>query len=401
MSKDWPNVPLGEVLVRSDDSVDLLPTEQYKEVTIRLWGKGVVLRGIVAGSEIAAARRILVRAGQFIFSRIDARNGALGLVPDDLNGAVVSSDFPAYNLVEARLNRGFMNWLSRTAQFVDLCRAASEGTTNRVRLQEDRFLAMSISLPPLSEQRRIVAKIEQLASKIEEARGLRGKAKAEATHLVTRVGGDLFREGEFPTLTIESLLREKSRNGLSLKPSDTPPGVPILRISAGTSRPDGLVDEQDYRYIEVTDAQQQEYALEAGDLLACRFNGNLHYVGRFSLFGGRSGEVRLHPDKLIRFRVETSRVLPEYVRSVMNSPYGRKRIEAFCQTTAGNIGISASNLNTIPIPLPPLPEQRRIVAYLDDIQTKVDQLKSLQAQTAAELDALLPSILDRAFRGEF
>ena len=47
-----------------------------------------------------------------------------------------------------------------------------------------------------------------------------------------------------------------------------------------------------------------------------------------------------------------------------------------------------------------LPEQRRIVAYLDDLQAKVDQLKALQAQTAAELDALLPSILDRAFRGK-
>ena len=52
------------------------------------------------------------------------------------------------------------------------------------------------------------------------------------------------------------------------------------------------------------------------------------------------------------------------------------------------------------LPVPPLPEQRRIVAYLDDLQAKVDQLKTLQAQTAAELDALLPSILDRAFRGE-
>ena len=48
----------------------------------------------------------------------------------------------------------------------------------------------------------------------------------------------------------------------------------------------------------------------------------------------------------------------------------------------------------------PLPEQRRIVAYLDDLQAKVDCLKALQAQTHAELDALLPSILDKAFNGE-
>jgi type I restriction enzyme S subunit len=52
------------------------------------------------------------------------------------------------------------------------------------------------------------------------------------------------------------------------------------------------------------------------------------------------------------------------------------------------------------VPVPPLSEQRRIVAYLDDLQAKVDSLKALQAQTAAELDALLPSVLDRAFKGE-
>lgn len=45
-------------------------------------------------------------------------------------------------------------------------------------------------------------------------------------------------------------------------------------------------------------------------------------------------------------------------------------------------------------------EQRRIVAYLDDLQAKVDSMKRLQAETAAELDAMLPSILDRAFKGE-
>jgi type I restriction enzyme, S subunit len=56
-------------------------------------------------------------------------------------------------------------------------------------------------------------------------------------------------------------------------------------------------------------------------------------------------------------------------------------------------------LESIPIPLPSLEEQRRIVAYLDGLQGKVDALKVLQAQTQAELDALLPSILDKAFKG--
>ena len=92
--------------------------------------------------------------------------------------------------------------------------------------------------------------------------------------------------------------------------------------------------------------------------------------------------------------------MPEYVRYAMNSPRIRESIESHCQTTAGNIGISAKKLSTVPLPVPSLAEQRRTVAYLDGLQAKVDRLKALQAQTRAELAALLPSILDRAFKGE-
>jgi type I restriction enzyme S subunit len=64
------------------------------------------------------------------------------------------------------------------------------------------------------------------------------------------------------------------------------------------------------------------------------------------------------------------------------------------------VNISQAILRATPIAYPSLSEQRHIVAYLDNLQAKVDALKRLQAETAAELDALLPSILDKAFKGE-
>jgi type I restriction enzyme S subunit len=82
MSKTWPRVPLGEILSKSEEWIEIKPDERYQEVTVRLWGKGVVLRRGVLGAEIAADRRLTVRPQQFILSRIDARNGAFGLIPD-------------------------------------------------------------------------------------------------------------------------------------------------------------------------------------------------------------------------------------------------------------------------------------------------------------------------------
>jgi type I restriction enzyme S subunit len=62
--------------------------------------------------------------------------------------------------------------------------------------------------------------------------------------------------------------------------------------------------------------------------------------------------------------------------------------------------LNLTNIRSLELPFPPLPEQRRVVAYLDELQAKVDTLKSQQARSAAQLDALLPSVLDRAFKGE-
>ena len=73
--KDWPSVHLGDLLRRSDDPAVIDPAAEYHEVTIKLWGRGVVSRGKVRGSDVVSVRRV-VRANQLILSKIDARNGA-------------------------------------------------------------------------------------------------------------------------------------------------------------------------------------------------------------------------------------------------------------------------------------------------------------------------------------
>jgi type I restriction enzyme S subunit len=66
----------------------------------------------------------------------------------------------------------------------------------------------------------------------------------------------------------------------------------------------------------------------------------------------------------------------------------------------GKPGLNLTNIRALSLPIPPLPEQRRLVAELDAWQAEVDSLKRLQAETAADLEALLPAVLDRAFKGE-
>ena len=83
-----------------------------------------------------------------------------------------------------------------------------------------------------------------------------------------------------------------------------------------------------------------------------------------------------------------------------NSKPMRDNIEATAKTTSGIWKINQGHVASFSVPLPPLSEQRRIVSYLDELKGKVDSLMRMQAETAAEIDALLPSVLDRAFKGQ-
>lgn len=163
--KAWPKVALGQLIHRADETAVLDPLKLYHEVTIKLWGKGVLSRGKVLGSDVVSVRRV-VRENQLILSKIDARNGAIGLVPPELDGAIVSNDFPSFAFNDiGQCDPAFMGWLVRSTPFVDLCKAASEGTTNRVRIKEDRFLDQQIALPPLAEQQALVARLNSLTEK--------------------------------------------------------------------------------------------------------------------------------------------------------------------------------------------------------------------------------------------
>ena len=160
----WQRLPISAFLRKSEDWVQPEPDRVYQQIRVRLWGKGLTLRARVAGANIAARRQIRASAGQFLISRIDARHGAFGIVPDHLDGALVSNDFPCFDIDERVVLPRYLEWYTRTDRFVDLCRRASEGSTNRVRLNGNQFMDMEIPVPCLYEQRSIVRKLLKLAA---------------------------------------------------------------------------------------------------------------------------------------------------------------------------------------------------------------------------------------------
>lgn len=394
--KHWPTVRLGEVLRRSEETIELQPDAQYRQITVKLWGKGVVLRGILTGAEIAASRQMVARRGQFILSRIDARNGALGIVPPELDEAIVTNDFPVFNVVENRLLPTYLGWMCRTASFIEECKRASEGTTNRVRLQEDTFLAREIPLPPMAEQRRVVVRIEELAAQIHEARTLRHQAAEEAGALVANQIKALFEKGRDSGWKCGRLGDYVADDcyGSSEKTHDDVTGTPVLRMG---NIQNGRLDLRNLKYLHIAEKDRAKLVLKRGDIVVNRTN-SAELVGKCAVFDEKRDFA--YASYLIRLRLDTDKANPRLVASFINSPAGRAYMFSERKQMTGQANVNATKLKALPIALPPLPEQRRIVAELDALQAEVDGLKRLQTETAAELDALLPAILDRAFKGE-
>ena len=395
MSAKWPKVSLGEVLRKSEEAIALQPDVQYRQITVKLWGKGAVLRGILTGAEIASSRQLVARRGQFILSRIDARNGALGIVPPELNEAIVTNDFPVFNVVENRLLPAYLGWMCRTAFFVEECKRASEGTTNRVRLQEDKFLALEIPLPPLAEQRRVVARIEELAAQIHEARTLRHQAAEEADALSEASVGKYFSElsnrqtRKLETLTTKIGSGSTPSGGRAAYPSSGIPFIRSLNVRMRRFQWDNIAFISDGIHKSMSGTR-----VRPRDVL-------------FNITGASIGRVACAPDDLEEGNVNqhvaiirpTLELEARYLMYWLSQP----AIQEFVndeQKGATRQGFTKAQIQAFEVPILALPEQRRIVAELDALQAEVDALKRLQAETAAELAALLPALLDRAFKGE-
>jgi type I restriction enzyme S subunit len=394
MSK-WPSQPLALVIQCRKKFVLIDDLQQYKRCRVQLHAQGIVLRDIVPGAEIKTKKQQVCKAGDFLVAEIDAKVGGFGIVRGELDQAIVSSHYFLFEVNEKVLNRRFLDFFIRTPVFRE--QVAAQGSTNYAAIRPENVLGYKIPLPPLAEQRRIVARIESLAAKIEEARGLREQTIEEVEALRSSAVSNLSGLKKWQTKTVGEIVGEDALcNGKSVKTSGECGEVRCLVLS---SMRNGRINVQDNKAVPLTLEQAKPFLVRKRDVFVMRGNGSKHLCGQAGL-AEKEGERVIFPDLFIRIPLPESEILAEYFVTVWNSGAVRSVIEEKAKTTSGIWKVNQGHISSTLIPVPPLPEQRRIVVYLGGLQAKVDALKKLQSETAAELAALLPSILDKAFKGE-
>jgi type I restriction enzyme S subunit len=376
--------------------IDVITGTLYRTLGVRWWGEGAYERESIDGSQTAAKTLSIVREGDLIINKIWVRHGSIAIVGKEVDGCAASGEFPTFELDTSQIFPRWLYWFIKSPSFWEKCAQLSQGTSGKNRIKPELFLTIEIPLPPLDEQRRIVTRIEELAAKVEEARGLRRQSVEEAEALTLTGSTELLKAISSDGI-LAHVLNEKPRNGWSAPCNNMPKGIPVLSLGAITGF---RYRETEFKRTSECVFDEAHYWLRPGDLLMTRSNTS-ELVGHAAIYNGYPSPC-IYPDLMMRLDVNESKADKYFVLHWLSCVLVRDYIKAKAKGTSPTMKkITQDVVMNVPFPSDiPLPEQRRIVAYLDNLQTKVDALKRLQNETAAELDALLPSILDKAFNGE-
>lgn len=399
MRADWPLVPLGEVtrLDLNREAID--PGKSYAMVGVLSFARGLFDREPIENGNTSYKYFLRLKPDHIVMSQLFGWEGAIALSDDRFAGKYLSPQFPTFLSDENRLDRKFLGWLMRRPAFwADLGTRASGMGDRRRTLTPDAFFACTIPLPPLDEQRRIVARIEELAAKVEEARGLRRVAAEEVDAVRASAANDLFSDKAMAGVAVVALDEvSEVRAGVTLgrQLSGQTVRAPYLRVA---NVQDGHLDLAELKEVEIYPNELEKWQLRVGDLLLTE-GGDWDKLGRGTVW---QGEVQgcIHQNHIFRVRVDQSRFDPWFVSALVSSPRGKKYFQTASKQTTNLASINQRQLKAFPIFQISLDRQRAIVAELDALQAKVDAVKALQTETAAELDAMLPAILDKAFKGE-
>jgi len=395
MSLTWPKIRLSEVVrdltpnriiqVRDDDSI-VDPTISSATHTISAAGRR-------RGFEVKVRKRVRIEPGDLVFSRLHTQNGAFAFSDETFQA---TGTFIPLEIKESRVERRFLFWALH--KFVPSLSASD--TVGRETFKTDEILALQFPLAPLEEQRRVVAQIEELGAQIHEARNLRQQAAKEAEALYgCQLSVAMRPHGEgWKRDTIANVIVSIDA-GWSPQCDDTPAAAGEWGVLKTTAVQWCEFQPNQNKRLPPTLNPIPELAVKEGDVLITRA-GPLKRVGVVAAV--RQDEPQLTiSDKLIRLRTNRDKIDPRFLELSLASPFSQEHlVQRKTGLADAQVNISQAILMATPLAYPSLHEQRRIEAELEILKAEVDALKRLQTETFAELDALLPSILDKAFRGE-
>jgi hypothetical protein len=183
----WPLQPIRIAATPVDRRVAPKPGREYRIAGVRLWGEGVYEREPVDGASTKYGFFTQLKPGDIVVNKIWARNGSVGVVPKELDGAFVSSEFPVFEPDRNQLEPDWFKWVVKMSFFWEQCDEKSRGTTGKNRIRPEKFLDVLIPLPKPDEQKRISAYLDIVDRDLDALKRLQAETAAELDALLPSI----------------------------------------------------------------------------------------------------------------------------------------------------------------------------------------------------------------------
>lgn len=373
----WPRVALEEVVRWRNDFILIDDMETYRRPRVQLHAQGIVLRDELPGALIKTKRQQVCRADDLLVAEIDAKMGGYGIVPPDLEGAVVSSHYFLFEIDRRSLLPRYLDFFLRTPSFASQVNA--RGSTNYSAIRATHVLAYTVPLPPLAEQERIVRRLDAVEARLAARRRAAEAVEAELAQALAAAFQRITahapraRMGDVAPLV---------RRAVSIDPGATYTEIGVRSFFKGTFHRRTL-SGADFTW-------QKLCRINAGDLIF----SNLMAWEKGIALATTQDEGCVGNHRMLTCEADSARVLPAFLWFYFTTEDGFAQVLAASPgTIARNKTLSAEELPNIEVPLPPLNAQR----WFDRLQQKARAAREAAAAAAGELDRLLPALLAEAF----
>lgn len=183
------------------------------------------------------------------------------------------------------------------------------------------------------------------------------------------------------------------RNGYSLKQNKSGEGYPVSRIETIAS---GAIDFNRIGFGDIDQAKKEQYRLNTGDILFSHIN-SLEHIGKTALF--ESSQELYHGMNLLCIRPQ-SQLFPKFLTYFLKSGATREYFRSKCKRAINQVSINTKEVGALAVPMPPLGEQKRIVAKIESTQSKIQNIESCVSNAETLIGKYKEALLHKAFRGQ-
>ena len=400
---------IGKAITRRKDQMVVEDDKKYKRITIKTNCGGVFVRDEVLGKDIKTKNQYYIKAGQLAVSKIDARNGAFGIVPPEADGAIITGNFWVYDVNPDVASIEYLILLLSSNVFVQAWQDCSNGSGNRLYLQEDKFLNYKIPMPAASKQKQIVDKYNKgifgannAISKAFELSNSIDLCLFDSLQIKPIAEQDHNTQGLLSTTTLKNLIGWGAKiNSNPIKPqelfeSTVYKNMPLefyCEINPKTIYPDDIEDISfipmecvSDRYGEIIEYKNGKPANSKGytsfqendiiwaKITPCMQNGKCAVATNLKN-GYGYGSTEFHV-----FRT-TKSAIPEYIHCFMRSKILREVAMSYFTGSAGQQRVGTDFLEALTLPLLPIHSedpnvmtQETVVRKVTEIRTQIKEL---------------------------